>query len=158
MPHKCHGNANNCPTRSQPIWELPINELDRREDPSFDERLSGCHLVSSCSNVYDPSQFKTLLEHNFNRYEYLMHAWYVVTGCTLTIYFFRHYGQNRAPLSLSFDTAWLQVNKGFTRVLQEWIREKLSSQSDVYFVTELQVRNRFDKIVSILTRPCVEYE
>ena len=70
MPHKCHGNANNCPTRSQPIWELPINELDRREDPSFDERLSGCHLVSSCSNVYDPSQFRTLLEHNFNRYEY----------------------------------------------------------------------------------------
>ena len=68
MPHKCHGNANNCPTRSQPIWELPINELDRREDPSFDERLSGCHLVSSCSNVYDPAQFKTLLEHNFNRY------------------------------------------------------------------------------------------
>jgi len=117
MPHKCHGNANNCPTRSQPIWELPINELDRREDPSFDERLSGCHLVSSCSNVYDPAQFRTLLEHNFNR----------------------HYGQNRAPLSLSFDTAWLQVNKGFTKVLQEWIREKLSSQSDVYFVTELQV-------------------
>merc|ERR1712141_31025 len=30
-------------------------------------------------------------------------------------------------------------NKGFTKVLQEWIREKLSSQSDVYFVTELQV-------------------
>jgi len=117
MPHKCHGNGNNCPSRSQPIWELPINELDRREDPSFDERLSGCHLVSSCSNVYDPAQFKTLLEHNFNR----------------------HYGQNRAPLSLSFDTAWLQVNKGFTRILQEWIRDKLSSQSDVYFVTELQV-------------------
>ena len=68
MPHKCHGNGNNCPSRSQPIWELPINELDRREDPSFDERLSGCHLVSSCSNVYDPAQFKTLLEHNFNRY------------------------------------------------------------------------------------------
>ena len=68
MPHKCHGNGNKCPTRSQPIWELPINELDRREDPSFDERLSGCHLVSSCSNVYDPAQFRTLLEHNFNRY------------------------------------------------------------------------------------------
>ena len=74
MPHKCHGNANNCPTRSQPIWELPINELDRREDPSFDERLSGCHLVSSCSNVYDPAQFRTLLEHNFNRYDSSLHV------------------------------------------------------------------------------------
>ena len=67
MPHKCHGNANHCPSRSQPIWELPINELDRRDDPSFDERLSGCHLVSSCSNIYGPEQFRTLLEHNFNR-------------------------------------------------------------------------------------------
>jgi hypothetical protein len=117
MPHKCHGNANKCPTRSQPIWELPINELDRREDPTFDETLSGCHLVSSCSNIYETSQFKTLLDHNFER----------------------HYSSNRAPLSLSFDTAWLQVNKGFTKVLERWIAEKLSSQSDVYFVTSLQV-------------------
>ena len=51
----------------------------------------------------------------------------------------RHYGTNRAPLSLSFDPGWLQVNKGFAKVLKEWIREKLSSQSDVYFVTQLQV-------------------
>ena len=52
---------------------------------------------------------------------------------------FRHYSTNRAPLSLSFDPGWLQVNKGFTKVLKEWIREKLASQSDVYFVTQLQV-------------------
>merc|ERR1712025_1255623 len=32
MPHKCHGNAGNCPSRSHPVWELPINELDRRDD------------------------------------------------------------------------------------------------------------------------------
>ncbi|TRY78381.1 hypothetical protein TCAL_13801 [Tigriopus californicus] len=117
MPHRCHGNAHNCPSRSHPIWELPINELDRRDDPNYDERLSGCTLVSSCSNIYDKQQFRTLLEHNFNR----------------------HYGSNRAPLTLSFDAAWLEINKGFTRVLSDWIREKLTSQSDVYFVTELQV-------------------
>ena len=69
MPHKCHGNGNNCPTRSQPIWQLPINELDRRDDPGFDERLSGCSLVSSCSNIYEKEQFRQLLEHNFNRYK-----------------------------------------------------------------------------------------
>ena len=69
MPHKCHGNGENCPSRSHPIWEMPINELDRREDPDFDERLSGCHLVSSCSNVYERAQFRTLLDHNFNRYK-----------------------------------------------------------------------------------------
>ena len=51
MPHKCHGNAGKCPTRSHPIWELPINELDRREDPEFDEELTGCPLVSSCTNI-----------------------------------------------------------------------------------------------------------
>ena len=44
MPHKCHGNAGKCPTRSHPIWELPINELDRRDDPTYDERLSGRHV------------------------------------------------------------------------------------------------------------------
>ena len=56
----------------------------------------------------------------------------------------RHYSTNRAPLSLSFDPAWLQVNKGFTKILKEWIRDKLASQSDVYFVTHLQV---FDLII-----------
>ncbi|KAK3881494.1 hypothetical protein Pcinc_014059, partial [Petrolisthes cinctipes] len=45
MPHKCHGNAQNCPSRSHPVWEMVMNELDRRDDPKFDERLSGCHFV-----------------------------------------------------------------------------------------------------------------
>jgi hypothetical protein len=67
MPHKCHGNAGKCPSRSHPIWELPINELDRRDDVDFDEKLSGCALVSSCSNLYEPAQFKSFLENNFQR-------------------------------------------------------------------------------------------
>ena len=57
----------------------------------------------------------------------------------MMIVLFRHYGSNRAPLSLSFDAAWLEVNKGFTKVLSDWIEKILSSHSDVYFVTELQV-------------------
>ena len=48
IPHTCHGT---CPQQSWPIWELPINELDRREDPEFDEELTGCPLVSSCTNI-----------------------------------------------------------------------------------------------------------
>ena len=55
MPHKCHGNALSCPSRSHPVWEMVINELDRRDDPTFDEDLAGCHLVSSCSNIADRS-------------------------------------------------------------------------------------------------------
>jgi hypothetical protein len=38
---------------------LPINELDRRDDPDFDENLTGCHLVSSCSNIYHKDQFRS---------------------------------------------------------------------------------------------------
>ena len=63
MPHKCHGNSGNCPSRSHPIWEMPINELDRRDDPDFDENLTGCHLVSSCSNIYHKDQFRYFMAH-----------------------------------------------------------------------------------------------
>ena len=52
---------------------------------------------------------------------------------------FRHYGTNRAPMSLSFDTSWLLSNKGFTRELATWMRKILLDHSDVYFVTHLQV-------------------
>jgi hypothetical protein len=118
MPHKCHGNAQNGPSRSWAgLWEMPINELDRRDDPSFDERLSGCHLVSSCSNIYDKEQFGRMIRHNFER----------------------HYLSNRAPLSLSFDAAWLKTNKGFTQVLVDWMTETLEEHNDVYFLTEYQV-------------------
>ena len=117
MPHKCHGNAKNCPSRSHEIWEMPINELDRRDDPTFDEQLTGCHLVSSCSNIYYKEQFRSLLQHNFER----------------------HYGSNRAPLSLSFDPSWLISNKGFDDTLSEWMSFILATYTDVYFVTEIQV-------------------
>jgi len=117
MPHKCHGNHNNCPSRSHPIWEMPINELDRRDDPDFDENLTGCHLVSSCSNIYHKDQFRQLLQHNFER----------------------HYSTNKAPLSLSFDPSWLISNKGFADVVDEWVDHVLATYNDVYFVTELQV-------------------
>ena len=103
------------------MWELPINELDRREDPDFDEFLTGCHLVSSCSSIYHKDQFRHLLQHNFDR----------------------HYGTNRAPLSLSFDPAWLISNKGFADVLDDWMSHILNTYSDVYFVTELQVIHCF---------------
>merc|ERR1712038_868618 len=79
-------------SRSHPIWEMPINELDRRDDPDFDENLTGCHLVSSCSNIYHKDQFRQLLNHNFER----------------------HYGTNRAPLSLSFDPSWPPPTTTFT--------------------------------------------
>ena len=117
MPHKCHGNGGNCPSRGHPVWELPINELDRRDDPDFDENLTGCHLVSSCSNIYHKDQFRRMLQHNFDR----------------------HYATNRAPLSLSFDASWLKINKGFLDVLDEWMDHVLLTFNDVYFVTEVQV-------------------
>lgn len=117
MPHKCHGNSGNCPSRSHPIWEMPINELDRRDDPDFDENLTGCHLVSSCSNIYHKDQFRQLLQHNFER----------------------HYSTNKAPLSLAFDPSWLISNKGFTEVVDEWMDFVLATYNDVYFVTDLQV-------------------
>uniref|UniRef100_A0A0K2UQP7 NodB homology domain-containing protein n=2 Tax=Lepeophtheirus salmonis TaxID=72036 RepID=A0A0K2UQP7_LEPSM len=116
MPHKCHGNAQNCPSRSHPVWEMVINELDRRDDPSFDENLPGCHMVSSCSNIMAPDQFARLLRHNFNR----------------------HFETNRAPLGLHFHAAWLKQNKGFVEELIKFIDEMID-RNDVYFVTMLQV-------------------
>ena len=136
MPHKCHGNAGNCPSRSHSVWEMPINELDRRDDPTFDERLSGCHLVSSCSNIYDKAQFARMLRHNFNR----------------------HYQTNRAPLSLSFDAAWLQVNKGFTRVLADFVSELLEEHNDVYFLTETQVIHYYGTMLHTYLHIVVDLE
>ncbi|XP_023337076.1 uncharacterized protein LOC111708056 [Eurytemora carolleeae] len=116
MPHKCHGNAMSCPSRSHPVWEMVINELDRRDDPTFDEDLAGCHLVSSCSNIADRSQFGRLLRHNFNR----------------------HYSTNRAPLGLHFHASWLKSNKGFKEELIKFV-EEMNAKSDVYFVNMVQV-------------------
>jgi hypothetical protein len=116
MPHKCHGNAQRCPSRSHPVWEMVINELDRRDDPDFDESLPGCHLVSTCSNIQSPEQFGRMLRHNFNR----------------------HYATNRAPLGLHFHASWLKENKGFVKELVKFMDEMID-KNDVYFVTMLQV-------------------
>ncbi|KAB7498765.1 hypothetical protein Anas_06332 [Armadillidium nasatum] len=48
MPHTCHGNIQKCPTRSFAIWEIVMNEMDRREDPNIEEDLPGCAMVDSC--------------------------------------------------------------------------------------------------------------
>lgn len=116
MPHKCNGNAQNCPSRSHPIWEMVMNELDRRDDPTFDESLPGCHMVDSCSNIQTGDQFARLLRHNLQR----------------------HMSTNRAPLGLHFHASWLKSNKEFKEVLIKFIEEQLEG-NNVYFVTMLQV-------------------
>jgi len=65
MPHRCHGNLQNCPTRSHAVWEIVMNELDRREDPTIDEDIAGCAMVDSCSNILSGDQFYNFLTHTF---------------------------------------------------------------------------------------------
>jgi hypothetical protein len=55
--------------------------------------------------------------------------------------FERHYTTNKAPLSLSFDPAWLISNKGFDDTFSQWMGHVLATYNDVYFVTELQVHS-----------------
>ena len=50
-------------------------------------------------------------------------------------------------MTLGFDAAWLEVNKGFTRELEKWIRDTLADHSDVYFVTQIQV-TYFSELIS----------
>ncbi|KAI8427756.1 hypothetical protein MSG28_002181 [Choristoneura fumiferana] len=116
MPHKCNGNAHNCPSRSHPVWEMVMNELDRRDDPTFDESLPGCHVVDSCSNIQTGDQFARLLRHNFNR----------------------HYSTNRAPLGFHFHASWLKSKKEFRDELIKFIEEMLE-KNDVYFTSLIQV-------------------
>lgn len=117
MPHRCHGNLQTCPTRSHAVWEMVMNELDRREDPSSDEYLPGCAMVDSCSNILTGDQFYAFLNHNFDR----------------------HYDQNRAPLGLYFHAAWLKNNPEFLEAFLFWVDEILANHNDVYFVTMTQV-------------------
>jgi len=117
MPHRCHGDLQRCPTRSHAVWELVMNELDRREDPTVDEDLPGCAMVDSCSNILSGDQFYNFLTHNF----------------------YRHYDQNRAPLGLFFHAAWLKNNPEFLDAFLYWVDEILSNHNDVYFVTMTQV-------------------
>ena len=64
----------------------------------------------------DTDQFRTLLQHNFER----------------------HYTTNRAPLSLSFTPFWLNTNKGFIEEFEQWMDRTLARYKDVYFVTNYQ--------------------
>ena len=116
MPHKCHGNGQNCPTRSHAVWEMVMNELDRRDDPKFDEELSGCAMVDSCTNIISGEQFYNFLNHNFDR----------------------HYKTNRAPLGLFFHASWLKTTPEYLDAFIQWIDEMLEKK-DVYFVTMTQV-------------------
>lgn len=116
MPHKCHGNGQNCPTRSHAVWEMVMNELDRRDDPNFDEELSGCSMVDSCANIMTGDQFYHFLNHNLDR----------------------HYKTNRAPLGIFFHASWLKLNPEFLDAFIQWIDEVLD-RNDVYFVTMTQV-------------------
>lgn len=118
MPHRCHGNLQQCPTRSHAVWEMVLNELDRREDPSFnDEDLSGCAMIDSCSSILSGDQFYNFLNFNFER----------------------HYKTNRAPLGLYFHAAWLKNNPEFLDAFLFWIDEISANHNDVYFVTMTQV-------------------
>jgi len=122
MPHVCHGNLQNCPTRSLAVWEMVMNELDSREDPELDESLPGCAMVDSCSNILSGDQFYNFLTYNF----------------------YRHFDRNRAPLGLFFHAAWLKNNPEYLDAFLYWVDEIIENHGgvggeDVYFVTMTQV-------------------
>lgn len=117
MPHKCHGNGQKCPTRSHAVWELVMNELDRRDDPTFDEDLPGCAMVDSCSNILSGEQFYNFLNHNFKR----------------------HYDTNRAPFGLFFHAVWLKNNPELKNAFIDWLDEIMTNHKDIYVVTMTQV-------------------
>jgi hypothetical protein len=127
MPHRCHGNLQNCPTRSHAVWEMVMNELDRREDPTIDEDLPGCAMIDSCSNILTGDQFYNFLTHNF----------------------YRHFDQNRAPLGLFYHAAWLKNNPEFLDAFLYWVDEVLENHPEVYFVTMTQVIQWIQNPVSI---------
>ncbi|XP_076062911.1 chitin deacetylase 1-like isoform X2 [Oratosquilla oratoria] len=118
MPHECHGNGQDCPTRSFAVWEMVMNEMDRREDPSIENQLPGCAMVDSCFSTKPTGlQFKNFLTNNFNR----------------------HYDTNRAPMGLFFHSAFLKNDPEIYAAFNEWMDETLATYNDVYFVTMTQV-------------------
>jgi len=116
MPHRCHGHNQKCPTRSHAVWEMVMNELDRRSDTTIDESLSGCAMIDSCSSILSGEQFYKFLVHNFKR----------------------HYETNRAPMGVYFHAAWLKNNREFLDTFLYWIDQVLEETNDVYFVTMTQ--------------------
>lgn len=115
MPHRCHGDAQNCPTRSHAVWEIVMNELDRRDDFAYDETVSGCAMVDSC-DLQTGEQFYNFLNNNFDR----------------------HYKANRAPMGVFFHASWLKKQPDLIEAFTQWIDEMLD-KNDVYFVTMTQV-------------------
>ena len=89
--------------------------------------MSGCVMVDSCSNIISGDQFYNFLNHNF----------------------YRHFDQNRAPLSLPFRAAWLKNNPEFLDTFLYWVDEVLESHPEVYFVTMTQVIKWIQNPVSV---------
>lgn len=118
IPHVCLGTDQNCPSKNFTVWEMVLNELDRREDPQFDEQLTGCHYVDQCANLLTAEQFYRFLDHN------LAH----------------HYSTNRAPLGIHFTSGYFEHKKPFLKAFAQWVRDK-SANGDYYFVTMQQTIN-----------------
>jgi len=118
MPHECHGHLQKCPTRPYAIWEMVMNELDRREDPLHEEPLPGCAMVDSCfSSKPTGDQFYDFLNNNFAR----------------------HYNTNRAPMGLYFHSAFLTTNAEIRLAFENWLDDIRANHTDVYFVTMTDV-------------------
>merc|ERR1711970_421037 len=118
MPHDCHGHIQECPTRPYAVWEMVMNEMDRREDPTNEEPLPGCAMVDSCfSNKPTYHQFYDFLNNNFRR----------------------HYDSNRAPMGLFFHSAFVKNNNEVRQAFEVWLDEIRANHTDVYFVTMTDV-------------------
>jgi len=117
MPHTCYGDSQKCPTRSYAIWEMVLNELDRREEPSESSDEVGCVTLDGCNTILTPSQLYNVLTHNF----------------------IRHYDQNRAPLNIYLHAAWFKNNPDMLDAFIYWMEEILGTYDDVYFLTYSQV-------------------
>jgi len=116
MPHKCIGTDMNCPSRNFTVWEMVLNELDRRDDVIFDESLTGCYYVDQCANIATEQQFRQFLDNN------LAH----------------HYNTNRAPIGLHFTAAYFETHPKFLNVFKKWVKDT-AALGDYYFVTMQQV-------------------
>ena len=121
VPHQCHKQGKACPTTAHPgIWEMPINELDRRQ-PTIDPKtnkttlgrgLSGCTLISTCMSEPTPETLTFLLENNLKRFM----------------------ETTRAPMSINLDAAFLTTYPDLVPALKKWIKEKTETE-EVYFVS-----------------------
>ncbi|KAK3881495.1 hypothetical protein Pcinc_014060 [Petrolisthes cinctipes] len=116
IPHRCIGTDQNCPSKNFTVWEMVINELDRRDDPLFDEQLTGCHYVDQCANLVTPKQFRSFLDNNLNH----------------------HFSKNRAPFGLHFTSGYFETRRDFLKEFRKWVADT-AVRGDFYFVTMHQV-------------------